>query len=71
MAAVPVIFVGGWILWHLGPLKTHGFLFVAEFFTMHFQVRFFSGVLQGFFSGRFAANRFLFGRFSQDLSISF
>lgn len=71
MAAVPVIFVAGWIVWHLGPLKTHGFLFVADFFTMHFQVRFSSGIFQVFFSGRFGANGFLFGKSSQYLWISF
>lgn len=73
MAAVPVIFVGGWIVSAFGvpPRKRMDFYCGWIFYLCIFRCNFCSGIFQVFFSGRFAANRFLFGRFSQDLSISF
>ena len=54
-----------------GALENAWIFICGWIFYYAFSGAIFSGILQGFFSGRFAANRFLFGRFSQDLSISF
>ena len=58
---------------HLGSPLENAWIFICGwiFYLCIFRCDFCSGIFQVFFSGRFAANRFLFGRFSQDLSISF
>lgn len=74
MAAVPVIFVAGWIVWHLGPPLENLWILVCGwiFYLCIFRWDFLQGSFMSFSqTGRFEANRFLFGRSSHYLSISF